>query len=273
LIGVIIPDVSQRFYSILLSGIEEVASRRNYNIIICDIVESLSNELKYLNILKAMNADGIVIMHEKFSTKIEEFLKTADIPFVLCSVKALNMNACSITIDDFSASYEAVSYLAKLGHQKIALIGGDIDDITTGQNRYRGYRKALIDNELIYYEKLFVVGNFKISGGYSAMGKILDSGIMPTAVFVVSDEMALGAVTCILDRGLKVPDDISVIGFDDIDLASHIRPRLTTIHQPIKEIGMKSAEVLVDLIDGEKSKSNEVVIKHELIFRDSCRKL
>ena len=273
LFGVIIPDVSHRFYSILLSGIDEVTSRFDYNVIICDISDNVTKEYNYLNMLKAMNADGIIVMHEKFTSAIEEFFKTSRIPYVLSSVKARNLDAYSITIDDFSASYEAVSYLAELGHKKIALICGDIGDITTGQNRYQGYRKSLIDHGLEYYDKMFKVANFEISDGYRAMEEILDSGMQPTAVFIVSDEMAMGAINCIKDKGLSVPGDISVIGFDDIDLASYIRPKLTTVHQPIKEIGMKSAEVLINILSGKIPESKEMIVEHSLIIRDSCRKV
>lgn len=274
LIGIIIPDVAQRFYSNLLSGIEEVTSKCDYNILICNINDNLEKELNYLNILKTMRVDGIIIMHEKFSPEIENILKGMNVPIVLSSVKTRNLNALSIIIDDFKASYEAVEYLIKLGHKRIAMIGGDLSDITTGKNRYAGYRQALMDHNVEYAEELFRIGNFKMLDGYRAMNEILEnSEETPTAVFVVSDEMAIGAINCIVDHGLKVPDDISVIGFDDIDLASAIKPKLTTIHQPIKEIGKVSAELLIEQLNGRRINVKECIIDYELVIRDSCRPL
>lgn len=270
LLGVIIPDVAHRFYSVLLSGIEEVANRRGYRIIICDIAQSIDKELNYLHVLKAMNADGIILMHEKFTPQVEEFLRSSETPYVLSSVKSKNLAACSVNIDDFAAAYEAAAYLAGLGHRRIAMIGGDIGDITTGQNRYHGFRKALADNGLAFSPELFASGNFEVPDGYRAMGGILDRG-RPTAVFTVSDEMAFGAINCILDRGLRVPQDISVVGFDDVDLASYARPQLTTIHQPIREIGMKSAETLLGLMDGRVPENPDILLPYTLIKRESCR--
>lgn len=121
LIGIIIPDVAQRFYSNLLSGIEEMTSRYDYNILLCNISDNLEKEYKYLSILKTMNVDGIIILHEKFSPKVEEFLRTVNVPIVLGSVKAENVDATSITIDDFKAAYDAIDYLIRLGHRKIAI--------------------------------------------------------------------------------------------------------------------------------------------------------
>jgi len=274
LIGIIIPDISQRFYSILLSGIEEVTSEYDYNILICNINDNLEKEYKYLNILKTMRADGIIIMHEKFSEKVEDYLRSIDIPIVLSSVKSRNLKAISVNIDDFRASYDAVEYLIRLGHRKIAMIGGDLQDITTGKNRFAGYRQALKDYGIEYSESYFRIGNFKINDGYRAMDEILNANKKnrPTAVFVVSDEMALGAIDCITDRGLKVPDDISVVGFDDIDLASSVKPKLTTVHQPIREIGRMSAELLIKQLENKSISVREVVIDHSLVIRDSCCK-
>lgn len=272
LIGVIIPDISQRFYSTLLSGIEEVTSTYDYNILICNINENLEKEYKYLNILKSMRADGIIIMHEKFSPKVENFLSTVKVPIVLSSVKSRNLNALSVNIDDCKASYDAVEHLIKLGHKKIAMIGGDMEDITTGKNRFAGYRQVLQDHGVEYNKAYFRIGNFRIDDGYKAMEGILKAPVRPTAVFVVSDEMAIGAVNCITDKGLTVPGDISVIGFDDIDLASVVKPKLTTVHQPIKEIGRMSAELLINQLENKSINVKEVVINHSLILRDSCGK-
>ncbi len=271
LIGVIIPDISQRFYSILLSGIEEVTSRCDYNILICNIADNLEKEYKYLNMLNKMRADGIIIMHEKFSPEVEKLLESMNVPIVLSSVRSQHAkNAFSVNIDDFRASYEAVEYLTKLGHRKIAMIGGDLADITTGQSRYSGYRQALQDNGIELNEEYFKIGNFRISDGYRAMNEILKARKPPTAVFVVSDEMAIGVIDCITDKGLSVPKDISVIGFDDIDLASLIKPKLTTVHQPIKEIGMKSAELLIKQFENETIEVREVVMSYSLVVRESC---
>ena len=273
LIGVIIPDITSSFFSTILSSIEECASQNNYNILMCNISENLNKELKYLNIFNEMRVDGIILMHERVNNSIYEFLNKLDIPVVLSSAKPLDLMFPSVNINDNRASYDATNYLISLGHKKIALIGGYMEDISTGKNRFCGYKKALEANDIILNEEYVKQGNYKLQDGYKLMEELLRCKDIPTAVFAVSDDMAVGAMNCILDNGLRVPDDISIVGFDDSNLASMVRPRLTTVHQPISEIGTMSVEILLNIINSQEILIDEVVLNHKLVVRDSCQKI
>ncbi|WP_432664266.1 LacI family DNA-binding transcriptional regulator [Wukongibacter baidiensis] len=275
LIGILVPDLKYEYYANMLSSIEEYASQKNYNIIVCNIKEDLDKEIRYINILKEMWVDGIILMHEKLNDNIKKLLLECEIPTVLASIKLEGLDFPSVNIDDFKAAYDATKYLIDLGHRKIAIIAGDMRDYTAGSERFRGYKQALVDNDIAFVPKYFGQGNFNIQDGYNAMGKLLENEIdLPTAVFAVSDSMAVGAMNYMIDRGYNVPDDISIIGFDDIDLASAVRPKLTTINQPAEKIGSLAVELLIKYIEKEYDEHDkEIVLEHRIVARGTCKEL
>ena len=273
LLGVIVTDITASFFATILSSVEAYASECNYNLLVCNIAENLDKELRYLNVFKEMRVDGIILMHEGSNEAIQSFLKNLTIPVVLSSVTIKNSRFAMVNIDDTLAAYDAVSYLADLGHERIALIGGDLKDWGTGQNRYQGYQEALRDRSLPLRKEYIKFGNCKIQDGYRLMQELLECDPHPTAIFAVSDDMATGALNCIIDHGLKVPDDFSVVGFDDSALATSVRPRLTTVHQPISEIGKLSVDMLLKQINGEAVSLREIILNHHLVERESCRRL
>jgi LacI family transcriptional regulator len=271
LIGVIVSDIASSFFSTILSSIEDYASKHDYNILVGNISEDLNKEVKYLNIFNEMRVDGIILMHDRVNESIKEFLNKTNIPLVQASSKINGFNFPSVNINDYKAAYDATNYLIKLGHRNIALIGGNMGDISAGLNRYQGYKQALEDNMILVKESYIKYGNYKVQDGYRLMEELLSADIRPTAVFASSDDMAIGAMNCIIDNGLKVPEDISIIGFDDSNLASVVRPSLTTVHQPIREIGELSIEILIKKINNQEININEIVLNHKLIIRDSCK--
>lgn len=275
LIGILVPDLKYDYYANMLSSIEEYASQNNYNIIVCNIKEDLEKEIRYINILKEMWVDGIILMHEKLNDNIKKLLLECQIPIVLASIKLKELNFPSVNIDDFKAAYDATKYLIDLGHKKIAIIAGDMRDYTAGHERFRGYKQALKDNNIQFNQSYFEQGNFSIKDGYNAMVKLLETGkVLPTAVFAVSDSMAVGAMNCMIDRGYDVPKDISIIGFDDIDLASAVRPKLTTVNQPAEKIGSLAVELLIKYIKKEFDENDkEIVLEHRIVTRGTCKEL
>lgn len=272
LIGVIVPDITSSFYSTILSTIEKTASLNDYNLIVCNIIEDTDKELKYLQVFKQMRVDGIIIMHEKLSEEIRELIQNLDIPLLFSSVKPADQQFVSVIIDDYAAAYEATRYLIGLEHSRIGFIGGDMRDVTSGQNRYAGYCNALTDSGIPIKEEYIRFGDYKTQSGYDLMKEILACEINPTAIFAVSDDMAVGAMNCLHDHGLKVPDDLSVIGFDGSQLTEQVRPRLSSMEQPILEMGKVTVEKLLDMIsDHAEGPLNDVILKHRLVVRDSCR--
>ncbi|SDS51189.1 transcriptional regulator, LacI family [Paenibacillaceae bacterium GAS479] len=271
LIGVIVPDVTSSFYSTILSTIERTASLNEYNLMVCNIIEDTDKELKYLQVFQQMRVDGIIIMHEKINDEIRDLILKLDIPIIFSSVKPVDQKFISVIIDDYAAAYEATRHLIRLGHTRIGFIGGDMRDVTSGQNRYIGYSHALADCGIDQVDDYIRFGDYKTQSGYDKMKEILSGDTYPTAVFAVSDDMAVGAMNCIHDHGLKVPNNIAVIGFDGSQLTEQVRPRLSSMEQPILEMGKVTVEKLLDLItDSEAPQNEDVILKHQLVVRDSC---
>ncbi|TFE27210.1 LacI family DNA-binding transcriptional regulator [Cohnella luojiensis] len=271
LIGVIVPDLTSSFYSTILSSIEDMASANDYNLLVCNISENIDKELKYLNVFQEMRVEGIIIMHEKINEEIRHLIHKINIPVIFSSVKPLDQSFASVIVDDYQASYDATKYLIELGHETIGFIGGDLQDITSGQNRYSGYRNAMADNGKTLVDEHIRFGDYKVRSGYLHMKELLSIERPPTAVFAVSDDMALGAMNCIRDHQLRVPEDISVMGFDGSLLTELVRPTLTSMEQPIQEMGRATMDVLLKQISGKKIPTGDVVLEHRLVIRESCQ--
>ncbi len=238
LIGVIASDISTSFFSSTLSYIEEEASRNRYNILVGNIKENLDKELNYLQVFKEMQVDGMIIMHEMMNKPIERFLSTLTIPVVFCSAKpSASVNCPSVNINDKQAAYDTVKHLVSLGHRNIGFIGGDTREISTGQHRYAGYLEALADAEIAVNPDWIGFGNLKMQDGYDIMCSFLAREQLPSVVFAVSDDMAVGALNCIVDNKLRVPEDISLVGFDDSGITETVRPKLTSLHQRSNKSG------------------------------------
>ncbi|MEC0227803.1 LacI family DNA-binding transcriptional regulator [Paenibacillus alba] len=272
LIGVIVPDLTSSFYSTILSSIEETASLSGYNLLVCNIIEDIEKEYKYLNVFNEMRVDGIIIMHEKLNEEIRDFLNKLDIPIIFSSVKPRDQKFVSVIIDDYAAAYDATTYLIQLGHTRIGFIGGDMRDVTSGQNRYIGYRDALTQANINIVEAYIKFGDYKIQSGYQLAKELLASEPCPTAIFAVSDDMAVGAMNGIHDLGFNVPDDISVIGFDGSQLTELVRPQLSSMEQPIQDMGKVTVESLLDMIAGDaQAAAGDLILKHKLVERKSCK--
>jgi LacI family transcriptional regulator len=267
LIGIIVPDLTSSFHATILSSIEEVASNKGYNILVSNLIEDLAKEVRYLDIFRQMRVSGLIIMHEKVNEAVVRQMRKMEAPIVFSSVKDFT----SININDRRAAKDATDYLIRLGHSQIAFIGGDLRDVTSGQSRYQGYRDAMEGSGLRVEDRLVRFGDYKVGSGYRLMTELLASEPFPTAVFAVSDDMAAGALNCIHDHGLKVPCDISVMGFDGSYLTELVRPRLTSMEQPIREIGALSIETLIRKIENGAGNMNEIIMHHRLVERDSCR--
>ncbi|WP_028559319.1 LacI family DNA-binding transcriptional regulator [Paenibacillus pinihumi] len=275
LIGVIIPDITSNFQASILSYIEDTAGKKGYNLLISNIVEDTDKVVKYLNIYQEMRVDGIILMHGKMNEDIRTFLERTTIPVV--TQADLGIPLTSVHIDDYQGAYEATSYLVNNGHRRIAMITGDLRDISAGKHRLEGFLAACQHYQIEVDSSMIKYGDYKINTGYRLMNELLDEGSPVQAVFAASDEMAVGAINCLHDRGLSVPGDVSVIGFDGSQIADIIKPALTTIRQPIKQMGQVTVELLLDLIESvndtiDAGKFKRVVLPHHLHVGSSCRK-
>jgi len=275
LIGVLVPDIANPFFPVAIAGIEEIAGMYGYHILLFNTFGEIEKELQYLNIMKEKQVDGIIKMSTQVTEKHEEYFSNASIPMVVTSKCTDREDVPCVVIDDVKAAYDATQYLISLGHRRIGIISGPLDD-STGRDRFLGYQQAMLEHRLNLDFNLLKQGNFKVESGRRAMLEILQTVSpehLPTAIFCANDEMAIGAIGAILDQGLKVPEDISVMGFDDIFIAPVFRPALTTVKQPIYDIGAVATRTLVKLIEGEKIEQPTTFLPYHIIERESCRRV
>jgi LacI family transcriptional regulator, repressor for deo operon, udp, cdd, tsx, nupC, and nupG len=263
---ILIPTISNPFYLEIIKGIEDVAISQNYHIFICETDSNPERENIYFDLLRSKMADGIISMDP--AVKLETLTKLAEKHAIIqCSEYTIDSGISYVTIDNEEASYRAVKHLIKIGHKKIALINSDEKYLYARQRRI-GYQRAL-EEQGILLNKDFIIHtqHLGFEYGQQAMKKILNLKDRPTAVFAVSDLLAIGALKEINNNGLHVPNDIALVGFDNIDFSNMTHPTLTTISQPMYKMGTIAAKMLISQIKGEEVES--IVVDHELIIRGS----
>ncbi|WP_299090569.1 LacI family DNA-binding transcriptional regulator [uncultured Metabacillus sp.] len=268
IILVVVPDITSPFFSKVLRGIEHVAVSHGYQVILGDTENDIEREKEYINLLQQKQADGMVLLTARLNkTEMEEI---ADhFPIVLACEYMDGLNIPTVSIDNISSARKATEHLIKLGHTKIAHISGPLHNILS-KDRIKGYKQALLSHDLEVESAYIQEGNSTFESGYHQMMKLLAFEVPPTAVFAFNDETAMGAIRAAKDSGLSVPEDLAVVGFDNIKMSIIHEPNLTTINQPKYKIGMKAMELLLGLINGEKLTKKKIVLKDELIIRESC---
>ncbi|NLV91967.1 MAG: LacI family transcriptional regulator [Firmicutes bacterium] len=218
---------------------------------------------------RQMQLEGIVVLGFEPKTSVLDALQMAKVPVVFVDIEGSGEQTTYVTSDNVGGSHKAVEYLVSLGHRRIGLIGGT-DRFFIARQRFEGYRSGLEAAGIAYDPSLREYGDFTKEGGYRAMARLLDADNPPTAVFVVSDLMAFGAMECAQDRGLQIPRDLSIVGFDDIAASEHVRPALTTVRQFGVEMGRQAVNELLALIRNPEEHRPPRVIDVELVLRGSC---
>lgn len=266
----LMPNVSNPFYARVVKGIEDVAHKNGYNVMLCNTDSDPEREKAYLDLLKNKLADGVILMASVMG-KDELTLLAENYPVVQCCEYIEGAGASYVSIDNFSAAYKAVKHLINLGHRRIALITCKNDFISTRQ-RETGYRKALEDANIEFDENLIKYGDYSFKSGMRAARQLLSLEEKPTAIFAISDIMAIGAIKALKEEGFKAPEDVAVVGFDDISFASMYDPALTTVSQPKYDLGCIAMEVLLKHIEGELEDPQRIFLEHELVIRESTVK-
>lgn len=268
LIALIVHDISGPFYDKLVKGIQDVAGLFGYNVVI--FCEAMKGKDMAYRFLKDEIAEGAIILSSSITDEQIEELSALHLPIVLLDRTLSNSDICSVLVDNRKGAHLAVKHLADLGHERIGFISGS-EDSFDNRERLKGFFEAMEQNGLKVDERLILKGNFTEESGYKAMSQFLKSASdLPTAFFSSNDEMMIGAIRAIEEAGYHVPEDFSLIGFDDIPLASYVPPLLTTIRRPTYELGSISAHILFSLMNGLK-KSSSVTLDVELIVRGSTQ--
>ncbi len=268
-IGVVVTDIANLFVSVLVKGIEQVAYEKGYNIFICNSHGSSEKEIELLMMLKDKRVDGIIFLTSDLQEVHKSFFRESDLPIALVNVSYNQDNTIGIRIDNYKAAYDMTSYFLNKGYTRVGMIRASFADQFTGRDRFVGYWKALQDHGVHYDEKIVKIGALETMDGYNATRELLSDNKDLEALFVACDLMAFGAIKAIIDSGLRVPEDIEVAGFDDVPMASFYHPTLTTVRQPIEDMGRYSAKKLVKFIEGEDGQEGEMVLPHQIVFRQS----
>lgn len=275
-IALIVPEISVPFFPELSRGVEDIAKENEYNMILCSSNNDPAQELKYLESLERRWIDGIIfsrITGDTLREKIPALLANkVKMVFVDRVPKESNLPIAMVEIDNEKAAYDAVKFLIKLGHSNIACITGPLNT-RIAQQRLEGYKRALKENNLPIKDELIVEGTFKLDSGFRGANTLLERGANFTAIFACNDLMAVGAIKALKRSGLSVPEDVSIIGFDGIPLCEYIEPALTTVAQPIYEMGRTAAILLFESIKKGTIPKEHIILDTRIEVRESTREV
>lgn len=261
-IGILMADISQPYFSQIIKGMEYVASQSGYNLLFSNSFETLEHGQVFRKMVDAERVDGLIIVGSSIKDKnFVSLLIKREVPFTLVERNFSDPRINCIWIDNIQGSYEATKYLIERGHRRIAHIAGNLD-YQVALDRLEGYKKALYEHEIPFSEEMVASGKFLWQDGYTAMKELLGYRPRCTAVFVANDTMAYGALQALREAEIQIPDDMAIIGFDDLDFSALTSPPLTTVRQPRYEMGMKAMETLIKVLRGE---TNHTAMKIRLI--------
>jgi LacI family transcriptional regulator, repressor for deo operon, udp, cdd, tsx, nupC, and nupG len=266
---VVVPDITNPFFSKVLKGIEAVAVAKGYQVLLGDTGNDVERENGYINILQQKKADGMVLLTARINSQVVEEAARS-FPVVLACEYIEGNSIPTVSIDNISAARKATEYLIELGHERIGCITGPLDGVLSN-DRLKGFHQAMASKNLMVEPVLVQEGDFSFESGFNLMMKFFALGKLPTAIFAANDEMAMGVINAVKFKGLSVPEDVSVIGFDDLKFSSIFEPTLTTISQPAFEIGENAMELLIKQINKEELTQKQIILEDRLVVRESCQ--
>jgi LacI family transcriptional regulator len=271
-IGFIVHDISNPFFQPLVSGVESVLYQSGYSLVLCNTNLDLNEELLCLDTLAQRQIDGILLAGLDISVEHLKDFK-ADIPIVLLERQVDEDSYDIVSVDNFKGAYIGVEHLIQLGHKKIAHVTGN-ERSRVAKERVEAFCKCLHDYGMSVDSNYIIKGNYKLESGYEAMKRLMLLSNKPTAVFFGNDNMAVGGMRYLFENNIRIPDEISIVGFDDIIISSMITPPLTTIRQPIYQMGRKATSILLDRVNKKNSdKKENIILEPSLIVRSSTKKL
>jgi LacI family transcriptional regulator len=269
-LGVLVPGFDNGYVSSIVNGIDDEIAGTEYNLLLYTTHRAHKDEVRYVNRITSGLAEGLIVVLPRHPEAYLSALAAKHFPYIFVDHEGVSEDSISISATNFRGAYDATKYLIELGHRRIAFITG-ILELRSGLDRLHGYRAALQDYGIEVDQTLIVHGDFLTESGYLATQQLLEVDPLPTAIFVSNDLMAFGAMNAITDSGLHVPQDISIIGFDNIPQAELFRPRLTTVHQPLEQMGRMATRMLLDQIENPEKVPHSSMLATELVIRDSCQ--
>jgi len=271
-LGLIISDIQNPFFTSVVRGIEDLAHEHGYSLVLCNSDENAEKERLYVNVMRAEGAAGVILAAVSEDSPYVHSLVGQRIPVVAIDRRLKDASIDSVCVDNVEAAREAVSTLIDMGHRRIGLIAVPLS-ITTGRDRHAGYLRAFHERRLKVSREWIRFGDTRETGGYACAGELLQLDSPVTALFTTNSLMTLGALRRIHESGLQIPQDISIIGFDDMPWASLLRPALSNVAQPTYELGRTAAQLLLERLENPQRPPAHVVLKTRLVMRDSAAPL
>lgn len=271
-IGVVVPQIVNTFFAEIVKKIEEVADKYGYNVLVSSSNESFEKEKKNIDIFMSNRCDGIILSISKSTTSYTHIkqIQEQGIPLVLFDRTTKELNVSKVVADDADAAFRIVQHLINGGARRIALLTGP-EQLSIGKNRMKGYLKAMTVNKLeIDTDYIMRCEDFSVKAAHEATRHLLSLKNIPDAIFGINDDMAIGAIEAIKEKGLKIPEDIAVFGFSNSKRSRYMTPSVSTINQFPEKIGERAAELLFEqILDRKHAKIREETIGCELIIRES----
>jgi LacI family transcriptional regulator len=266
-VALIVPDITNPFFPEVARAIEDVMSSHEYTLILCNSDEQVEKEIMYLDVMKQKYVDGIIIVTNNLTPK---HIENRNIPLVALD-RPISMDTPSVSVNNYQGARQAVQYLKKIGCKKIAHIRGPIN-IINAEQRFRGYLDE-VENESWFCDELVVNGNYDVGATTKATIGLLNKHPDIDGIFAGNDYMAVGVLKAASELGISVPEDLSIMGFDGIQLCQLTSPEITTMAQPIYEIGHKAAELLLEMIEGKNITEHHYQFQVKLMKGQSTKTL
>jgi LacI family transcriptional regulator len=272
-VGVTIPKVHPVYFSSILSGAAEALSEQDMRIVLCPTEHEHDREVSLLERLMHGTTDGaLLVLPEETNDELESLLNHGYRFVVIDPLKQLNERVPAVSAANSSGANQAVRHLLALGHRRIGAITGPDGWLATEERR-GGYHAALASAGIMPDPAIEVASDFQIEGGVEAGGRLLDVAERPTAIFAFNDNLAIGAMQAARSRGLRIPEDLSIVGFDDLEWAQHVTPALTTVRQPLAEMGRMAVSLLTRLLDNQSFEALHVELATRFIVRGSTQRV
>ncbi|MFW5980458.1 MAG: LacI family DNA-binding transcriptional regulator [Halanaerobiaceae bacterium] len=257
-VGILIPSLKEIFFTSIISYIENILEKRGYSIIVCDYGEDLALEEEKIEFMLKKMIDGLILVPLKDEVDQIKKVMKEDIPIVLIDRMISGIECDAVVTDSVNGSYKAVEELLKRDHTRVGIINGP-ENIYTSQQRLEGYKRAHQDYNIDIKNQLIKYGDYEVQGGYKKTKELLNRSDPPGAIFVTNYDMTIGTLMAVNEKGVKIPDELSLIGFDNIMQLSQIyKPSLSFVSQPMQEIGTTAAEILLKRLKGDRSHFPEI---------------
>ena len=270
-IGVIVSDLSNSFTGEILNGIEDMCQNLKYDVLVASTGGDIKKEIHNLEVFEGKQVEGLIILPWTLHAETVEKINSMSTYLVMVNRNNSKLNVPIVAIDNYKAAYQMTNYIISKGHKKIGFIRNSVDVDYFGLDQYRGYKQAMTDHNLEIDQRYIKYGDFSMENSYNIVKNFINDKDVPTAIFATSDIMAIGAINALRDNDYKVPEDVSVVGFNNVKMASLYRPRLTVIHQPLFAIGTVAVKMIANQGSYAQTPENRVVIMpHKLIERESC---